>query len=241
MKRSTLVVLFVIFAVSNAANYQWPKQWHANLTNFWAKHDPMPPYHSPDGLPSAPFTAGRLHSYYDYTQVRFVEHYEDNCLAIFNVVPNWSCKFMNINKTVYLVTGDTRPAKLDPCCIFLDSFVPPPPNFLDFSGAKFNETLSIDGNQVDYYHLELPNPGFTLNFGYGFYQRSKHPALFWFDALEGWVAQKYDEFAAEAPDNSHFEVPDYCDAAVQCPQWLWPGGDPQNVLHPFFSSGFKTN
>ncbi|EFA76268.1 hypothetical protein PPL_10029 [Heterostelium album PN500] len=227
MKLSTIYLLLVfccsvtfIYSLDDSSSDAfpfWPTQWVTDWTIIYTSSDQEPPF-SNNNIPP-PFKGGSGRTYYDWSNQAMHEVYNDFCVPIFSNGSDWTCDFINVKGVSYLVTHDDRPADVPPCCIFGDPWYPPAPNFIQTCGAVQNVTSSLNGQQVDYWTIYLPDSG---SFGYGFYANGTSngwtPASFYFAAApSGWTIQNFENFQPTTPPANAFQVPDSCINASPCP------------------------
>lgn len=124
---------------------------------------------------------------------------------------------MNTGEVAYILTYNhpTRP----PCCVFFRDFHPPTPTFARDNHLKHRGTHSINGENADFYWLDIPRPGpFIYAWFTGENGKTVRPASFSFPTVppEEWTVQNFENFVLGDPDNSFFQVPDTCIAAKDC-------------------------
>jgi len=218
-----LVVVFCLCAstalASDVAPW-WPEQFIANWTIYYTDIESnMPPYYNNAGIPNPPYWAGRGITYYDWSIQSMRERYFDFCVPIFTNGSNWRCDFLNTQSTSYLITYDDRPSYVPPCCIFLQPWHPPAPNFLDNTTAAYNGTSMIGGSLAEWWVLDVPiDQGGP--FGYAFFYNSATPAAFYFGAVNGWTLQNFFDFTPDKPNQNVWEIPEECKTAQPCPN-IW--------------------
>jgi len=217
MKLQIFVILWicVITLVELAPSPTWPQHFTTNWTIYDVPALTAPPYPSPNGIPDPPYCAGRGLTYYDWKIKSMIEKYYDFCVPIFPGGNKWKCDFLNTKAVSYLITYEDRPLNQPPCCIFLEPWYPPSPNFIQQSGLQFNETTSLNGQNVDWYLLQAPYPN---EFGYGFYE-DNIPAAFFFAGVVGWTMQYFEDFQNAQPPSDAFAIPDSCSNAPNCTIW----------------------
>ena len=85
-----------------------PEYWHSTGIQYISSPDAPPPFPHNNGVPAAPYTAGRMETFYDWSQRGMIEHYLDACVPIFPEAgptdPGFECSFINFNETSFLVT-----------------------------------------------------------------------------------------------------------------------------------------
>jgi len=199
----------------NTGKPQWP-EW---FTTSWVMYstpmdDPAPPY---TPLPLPPYTAGRGSTYYDWTSLSMLEVYDDFCVPIFVNGSNWRCHFLNTQNVSYLITFPGDGAPFPPCCVFLQPWQPPAPNFID--PIPYNTTANLYGQLSDWYVLSGSDP--VLPFGYGFYEDSANaghqiPSTFYFRGITGFTSQEFHSFQPVRPPASTWTIPPECNAAPNC-------------------------
>lgn len=130
-------------------------------------------------LPDPPYIATRMESYYDWRIKALREVYHDACVPIFRKGSMWSCDFLNVNGTSYLLQHADRPAGQPECCVFLQPWSPPAPDFLANAGAKFLKNTTVDGKEAMWWQLDVPvSQGGP--FGYGYSTDGTTPVGFYF-------------------------------------------------------------
>jgi hypothetical protein len=102
------------------------------------------------------------------------------CVPIFVGGSGWSCDFLNVNGTSFLLQHDDRFPGQPECCVFEPRWNPPAPSFLE--NVPLFKTTTLNSELVDWFQLNvsIANGG---PFGYGFFRRSKVPAGFYFGGL----------------------------------------------------------
>eukprot|EP00050_Salpingoeca_kvevrii_P008509 m.303303 g.303303 ORF g.303303 m.303303 type:complete len:252 (-) comp15823_c0_seq1:59-814(-) len=187
----------------------------------------MPPYETPSGIPATlPYQATRIESYYDYSRRALREVYPDYCVPIFVNGSEWSCDFLNVDGTSYLLQHEDRPAGQPECCVFLKPFYPPPPDFLQRAGAHFLRNTTINGATSSWWQLDVPQDQ-GGPFGYGFYSNNV-PSAFYFGGFWHYAngtnamamtTQYYSDFDPSPPPASTWDLPSACDNAQPCTNW----------------------
>jgi len=160
-------------------------------------------------------------TYYDWSKRSMLEIYNDFCIPIFQNPTtdfNFQCHFLNVGEKVYLRVFNvpTRP----PCCLFAEDFHPPLPTFAVDNKLPYNSTISIAGEEADYWSMNIPPPG---PFWYGWYKNKivdgyRVPAAFAFLTVspEDWTSQNFFNFKHERPPQSVFDIPEECQNPEPC-------------------------
>eukprot|EP00039_Didymoeca_costata_P012287 m.176280 g.176280 ORF g.176280 m.176280 type:complete len:248 (-) comp15441_c0_seq10:2804-3547(-) len=205
---------------------QLPLWWSHQGTQELAL--PLPPFDL-DNAPVPRITTS-MESYYDWTQYAMREIYHDECVPIFRNGSQWSCDFLNVNKISYLVLHEDRPQDYPECCVFLDPWVPPKPDFPSTLPFLKNTTLQ-DGSTVMWWQSTNVPPSEGGPFGYGFHENGKGdliPYAFYFGAFwnyaNGTIGQAFTEqyftnFTIGKPPPSIWELPPACSGAKKCSFW----------------------
>ena len=85
-----------------------PEYWHSTGIQYISSPDTPPPFPHNNGVPAAPYVAGRMETYYDWSRRSMIEHYLDECVPIFPQAgpndPGFECSFVNVNETSFLIT-----------------------------------------------------------------------------------------------------------------------------------------
>ncbi|KAL4453031.1 hypothetical protein ABPG73_015868 [Tetrahymena malaccensis] len=165
---------------------------------------------------------GKGATYYDFATESMIEFYYDFCIPIFQNPSSYHqfpCRFLNTKRTAYLLIDKpmlTRP----PCCVFATEFHPAHPNFIVEHNLQLKGTYQQNGEEVDYYWLDIPPPG---PFYYGFHKYTtptghRVPAGFAFptEAPENFTQQVFYNFQEGPFDMSVFDIPDSCINAPEC-------------------------
>lgn len=218
----SIACMCVVAAVAAPSPPAWPTMWIARLTQVATLA--QPPFD--EYWPAPPFVATPQRTFYDWRRKAMREVYDDACVPIFPTGSSWSCDFLNVNDTSYLLRHADRPVDQPECCVFERPWEPPAPTFL--AGAPFLRTTQLKGRTVNWYQLDVPvDEGGP--FGYGFFADSGLPAGFYFGAFWHWAngtnapgatLQYYDHFAPDqAPPESTWVVPASCQTASRCSDW----------------------
>jgi hypothetical protein len=142
------LVSVVAFAAAQTAP-SLPLQFVARLLQVNSPH--LPPFESK--FPSPPFTANRMHSFYDWKRLQMRESYSDFCVPIFQNGSNWGCDFLNVGGSSFLLQHADRFANQPECCVFLSPWTPPNPRFAQ--QAPFLKTTTLEGRLVDWYQMNV--------------------------------------------------------------------------------------
>ena len=172
------------------------------------------------------------------------ETYEDACVPIFPKGSMWSCDFLNVGGTSYLLQHEDRAAGQPECCVFEKQWSPPRPSF-GSSLAYLRNTTAADGSTVMWWQSTNVSVEEGGPFGYGWRvaqgdgdathagsQRAVLiPHAFYFGAFwtfangtngEAYTLQTFADFNTAAPPAGTFDLPPSCSAAKMCTNW--PGG-----------------
>lgn len=168
-----------------------------------------------------------MESYYDWRLKALREVYHDACVPIFTNGSQWSCDFLNINGTSYLLQHADRPAGQPECCVFLSPWNPPAPDFLEKSGAAYLRSTRVAGQTVNWWQSNVSQQE-GGPFGYGYAQDGKTPVGFYFGGFWNYangtfaptmIMQTYSDFSATPPPSSTWELPASCSSATKCTNW----------------------
>ncbi|MBY0432377.1 MAG: hypothetical protein K2Q10_14365, partial [Rhodospirillales bacterium] len=136
---------------------RWPEYWSTEWTmyrvfNGYAENPP--PY---NGKPPAALVEGKDYqasqgaTYYDSTiktpngQGAMMEHYEKKCLPIFPLVNDFTCSFVSLGNTAYVLTyEEDRPKDMPPCCLFSPLNHPPEPDFIKHLPYSAGDSKRLD-------------------------------------------------------------------------------------------------
>jgi hypothetical protein len=188
---------------------------------------PQPPWSSL--MPEPPYATSRMEAYYDWSKHAMREVYHDLCVPIFLAGSNWACDFLNVNGVAYLIQHKDRAKGQPACCIFRKPWSPPAPNFLKHSGFPYLSNTTYGEERVHWWQstdvpIDVGGP-----FGYGYTEDPATgeltPRAFYFGGLWNFAngsigvantVQYFDDFRAEVPPASVFDVPEACESAAQC-------------------------
>jgi hypothetical protein len=200
----------------------WPKQWMQK--GFQVNAFPLPPWEQQIPVPSVvtPFQA-----YYDWDLANLREDYQESCVPIFQNGSMWSCSFLNVNKTSFLLQYEDRPKGQPQCCVFERPWNPPAP---DFGKALFffKNTTGPKGENIMWWQSHGVTPSEGGPFGYGWSTNSNGtptPYAFYFGGLWNYangtvggsnIIQYFEGFSDNKPPSTTWDVPESCNAAVQC-------------------------
>lgn len=180
-----------------------------------------------DDKPSVPYIATKMESYYDWRLKALREVYHDACVPIFSNGSQWSCDFLNLNGTSYLLQHEDRPEGQPECCIFLQPWNPPAPDFLAHSGAKFLRNTTHNGATVMWFQSDV-SPQQGGPFGYGYAADGVTPVGFYFGGFWNYangtftgsmIMQYYEDFDRSPPPASTWALPKSCEQANKCTNW----------------------
>eukprot|EP00041_Stephanoeca_diplocostata_P015025 m.284044 g.284044 ORF g.284044 m.284044 type:complete len:263 (+) comp19897_c0_seq1:258-1046(+) len=208
-----------------------PQQWiHGGVQVLGF---PLPPWPTRTPVPSM---TTRMHSAYDWTKHAMRETYHDACVPIFPHGSLWSCDFLNVNETSYLLQHDDRPQGQPECCVFLKPWLPPKPSFggtLKF--LKNTSESSIGGATVMWWQSVGVTPEQGGPFGYGWQVSERAgtspvltPYAFSFGGFWNWAngsysgaytVQYFSEFKAQKPPAETWTLPASCSDAQPCTNW----------------------
>ena len=154
-------------------------------------------------------THGETH--YDWIEKKMVEVYYDQCINIFSLGNNFSCKFISVKNKTYLIKfpiGQLKSPKS--CCLWSkgDFWAPRPDVLHNFS---FQKKSRYSNNVVNWWIYDIPLPG---PFGYGTKDESGEPVAFWFPVIGAWVQQNFSEYKIEKPNPKEFVLPSLCQGQV---------------------------
>lgn len=184
----------------------------------------LPPYSE---IPIKNTTLGRGRTYYDWSLPAMIEYYYDICIPIFETTSNnFTCNFLNVNGTAYIVVNDPRATGRPPCCIYQKPWNPPAPDFLQKApGVQYNGTGVYYSRSVLWWVLNDEHDP-AGPFGYSFFQDTCQPSTnenisctpsqFFFRATTGFASQFFDNYKVEKPDPKVFAVPNSCIDAKEC-------------------------
>ena len=235
-----LTVLLVSGVVAQAPP-SLPMQWLRKGTQVNAL--PLPPWDVHIPVPSI---VTPMQSYYDWSLKRLREDYQDSCVPIFQNGSMWSCSFLNVDATSYLLQYEDRPLGQPECCIFLKPWNPPAPDFGSTLFYLKNSTPpEAAGDTIMWWQSKGVTPAEGGPFGYGWrYPReggAPFPWAFYFGGFwnraNGTVAgsnivQYYSGFSDTTPPASTWAVPASCAAAAACNNF---GAPPASKLGGFGS------
>jgi hypothetical protein len=199
----------------------WPDTWSTDwiITNHPGE-DPVPPYGS---VVPGPMVQGTGKTYYDWTTQSMLEIYYDFCVPIFSYGNDWRCRFLIVDQVSYLMVMDPVQVEVPKnCCVFMNPFHPPPPNFAVRAQMPYNTTTELGpgtgDRKVNWFVLDGPEP---MPFGYGFEDANpNNPGGFFFRGYQGWTQQDFFNFQAGPVPSDVFDLPSSCKAAldnnVQC-------------------------
>jgi len=221
-----LLIISLTIITSQRTAPIWPNYFTYQWTMAHVYDDiQLPPY---DSIPTVNTTLGRGRTYYDWSLSAMIEYYYDICIPIFESTSNnFTCNFLNVNGTAYIVVPNPRATGRPPCCIFQKPWNPPAPDFLQkAAGVKYNGTGVYNTRPVLWWVLDDPQDP-AGPFGYSFFEdtcRSSStvenmmctPSQFFFRATTGFASQFFDNYAVEKPDPSVFSIPDSCNNAKEC-------------------------
>ena len=94
------------------------------------------------------------------------ETYHDECVPIFQNGSAWSCDFLNVRGTSYLLQHADRAQGQPACCVFARPWSPPRPDFA--STLFFLENTTEDGDTVMWFQSRGVTPQEGGPFGYGY-------------------------------------------------------------------------
>lgn len=217
------------------ADPHYPPYWQSRWTMYRVFQNyqrNMPPY---DGRPPAPLVPGRDYqtswgaTYYDSTwrgpsgEGAMMEHYENYCLPILRVSPNFTCSFISLGNTAFFVTYEQdRPAGMPPVCLFSPLNHPPRRDFIKHLPYAPGDSRQL-GRGAQGYSFWISatsgapvqtgaSPDQTANeailFGYAFapVNGRMQPSSFYFSGNAGppafapIVSQNYTDWAPTRPD-----------------------------------------
>ena len=205
-----------------------PEHWSSTGVQFISSPHAPPPFAATGGVPPAPYTSGRMVSFYDWSKRAMVEHYMDrNCVPIWPQArptdPGFECTFLNVNETSFLVTyAATRPPWALPCCVFGRPFHPPAPDFLAnlTNVTELPSPSPVNGSAARWWEVGIAPP--TGPFYYAWTlplsATEQNYAAFDFPGIGSWVTQNVASLSPRRPPPAAFELP-----AEQC------GTDPAAV------------
>ncbi len=134
----------------------------------------------------------------------------------------WTCDFLNVNGTSFLLQFQDRFPGQPECCVFERPWEPPAPSFLD--GVPIFKSSELKNRTVDWYQLNV-SVSDGGPFGYGFFRDTQIPAGFYFGGLwnlsngtilNSMVVQYYEEFSPKITVPGIFDVPKSCAKATAC-------------------------
>ena len=212
-----------------------PAQWQHGGYQVLAL--PPPPWRD---LP-LPSVRSAMSSWYDWTHSppSMRETYHDECVPIFQNGSAWSCDFLNVNGTSYLLQHEDRAAGQPECCVFARPWSPPRPDFPSTLFFLENTTEeSVGGDTVMWFQSRGVTPQEGGPFGYGYRVRLPAPAAaaagsgptlvpfaFYFGALwnrangtvdQAYTVQYFQDWQDKQPDASVWDLPPSCSTAVAC-------------------------
>ena len=183
----------------------------------------------------APYTFSRMEAFYDWSIRSLRETYHDICVPIFPGGAEWSCDFLNTNGAAYLLQHDDRAPGQPECCVFERPWSPPAPDFLSHAGLPYLKNTTYDGTTVMWWQTTDVPPSSGGPFGYGYSVQddgSLAPYAFYFGGFwrrangtleQASTMQYYEDFRAEKPPPSTWELPAACAAAPNCTNWPTQG------------------
>jgi hypothetical protein len=224
----SLVLLSITFTIINSQHTApiWPNYFTYQWTMAHVYDDiQLPPYST---IPTVNTTIGRGRTYYDWSLPAMIEYYYDICIPIFEATTNnFTCNFLNVNETAFLVVTDPRATGRPPCCIYQKPWNPPAPDFLQkAAGVKYNGTGLYYARPVLWWVLNDPQDP-AGPFGYSFFEDTCQPSSttentmctpsqFFFRATTGFASQFFDNYKIEKPNPNVFAIPDSCLNAKEC-------------------------
>ena len=234
-----LVVVFAFFSKIGTATKRMnppslPEFFIAEGVQYISPAHTSPPFPR-DNIPFPPYSAGRMKSYYDWSQRAMVEHYLDACVPIFPQMSSndqFECRFLNVNETSFLITyNDTRPVWMSPCCLFEKPFHPPERRFLEKINASTLPNLSpVNGKESVWWRVPIEPPTGPFFYAWNLPLRngtdeSQVYATFDFPGIGSWVTQNFVNVSLDKrPPNETWVLPiEQCgtDAAAlpRCPSF----------------------
>jgi hypothetical protein len=223
-----LLSLFITLTVLNGQQIApiWPSYFTYQWTMAHIYDDiQLPPYST---IPTVNTTVGRGRTYYDWSLPAMIEYYYDICIPIFEATNNnFTCNFLNVNNTAFLVVTDPRATGRPPCCIFGKPWSPPAPDFLQKAAeVKYNGTGVFYNRPVLWWVLDDPQDP-AGPFGYSFFEDTCQPSSsngnitctpsqFFFRATTGFASQFFDNYKVEKPNPVVFDIPESCLTAKEC-------------------------
>ena len=190
---------------------------------------PQPPWKD-SPIPSI---TTKMSAAYDWDKRALRETYTDMCVPIFRAGAMWSCDFLNVNGTAFLLQHADRPKNQPECCIFLQPWSPPRPDFASSLFFLKNTTESkVNGDTVMWFQSRGVTPEDGGPFGYGYHvhrgDESLVPFAFYFGAFwnhangtfsQANTVQYLDNWSNTTPGKSTWDVPAACAGAQSCPNW----------------------
>mmetsp|Transcript_24287 Transcript_24287/g.72525 ORF Transcript_24287/g.72525 Transcript_24287/m.72525 type:complete len:264 (+) Transcript_24287:100-891(+) len=191
---------------------------------------PLPPW----GSPPTPRVVSAMQSQYDWTRHAMRERYSDICVPIFPKGSMWTCDFVNVDNTSYLLQFGDRAVGQPECCVFERPWVPPNPAF-GKTLKYLTNTTAVDGSTVMWWQSVGVSREDGGPFGYGWRvdaesngSSSVEPYAFYFGAFWTWAngtfseaftVQYFDNFTVGPPPADAFDLPEACATAKPCTNW----------------------